>query len=346
MSITPIPVRSSNNVNASADINTLDSNIDSLAAESGPGFRNYIIDPDFAYWSNGTSIGSTGYGPDVWAVDFQSATGTFSRQVHYDALVRSYFARFAISTATANTNFINKIDNVSTLANREVSVLMRLKSSTGVTTLQPQLLQVKGTGTPVSGGDILAIPSDDTWDWYRSDITVKALSGTYTAGNHISLRIINATAEAYTLDIDKVVMIEKPVNVADDVVPEFIKTDQIELTNMRNVRSYFQVLGSDLGLLIADGESTSANTGNFKINLADELIQLPTITESIASGLTYVDTTNGTSTASVAPSYSSIRVENGILYFTLTDTGKFAGGRAGLKLYVNANQTLTLDSRF
>ena len=128
----------------------------SLAGRNSTGYQNYIVDGDFNFWSNGGIFTASGYAADMWSFSKQAGTGSFNQQFHFNSNVQSYFARFTMDTATTNTHFLNKIKNVSKMNNRTVSVFMRLKSSTGLTTLSPQILQVTGTGTgdSFSGSEI------------------------------------------------------------------------------------------------------------------------------------------------------------------------------------------------
>ena len=351
MSITSIPVRGSNNVNASADINTLSSNTDALAEAQPNGYRNYIIDGDFSQWSNGAgpyTVDGT-YNSDMWASSAGSPAGTatVTRQDNIDSDVESYFYRLNVTVAGTGIFIETRLKDVSLLAGKDVSIFLKIKSSTGLTTLRGLVSRFDGSGHNATASSSFAVPSDDTWTWYRIDMTIPDTSGlTITSGNFTRVALQNVTNETFILDIDKVRVIETPENLPDGEIPEYIKDDQNNEIEKLLVTQYYQIFGVTNFTFIASGRTNSVNTGEFFLSVGSKFIQSPTLSESAGDAFTYIDITNNTSTTSVAPAFSNIRSTNGTIKFTITDTGLFAGSNAGLILSVNANDTIEFDARY
>jgi hypothetical protein len=241
MAITDIPTRSSADPNASADINTLNSNDADLGNNTPDGFRNYIIDGDFNQWNENTSFSATGYTADMWTYSSRGTTSTVSREINIDSDVENYFMKIDVTASSAaNVQIEQKLKDVSLLAGKNISVFMRLKSDTGLTNFLVSINRYDGSSGNFTNSTIGAIPSDDTWAWYRADVTVPDTSGlTITSGNYTSVILRNSTNELFTLDIDKVRVIETPENLQDDEIPEWVKKDQDNGIEQMKVRQYY-----------------------------------------------------------------------------------------------------------
>jgi hypothetical protein len=274
---------------SSGDFQTTYNN--SLAERDSTGYRNYIIDGDFNFWSNGTSFSAVNYTADMWYWQEQAGgggVGTVSRQLNFDSTIENYFLRLEMTSAAAAVFISQKLKDISLLAGKDTSMFIKAKSSTGVTSLAYQLIRYDGSIANSSITSNQTIPAQDTWSWYRFDLTIPDTSGlTITAGNYTEIRIRNNANETFTLDIDKVRVIETPENLQADEIPEWIKADENPLAVKPLVRQYYIKMVGDATsfgtFALCRGSAASYTSSTSAI--ANQMVQTPTISQSNVNAL-------------------------------------------------------------
>jgi hypothetical protein len=236
-----VPTRTSANTNASADINDLQtqitsntSNVTSLKNEQPNAPYNMIIDGDFNKWRIATTISADGYSADMWYFDLGAATGSFFRNSHATSNSKPVYATMQITGSGSATSIYQTLDG-NKFSGKTISVFLELKDSGAPTGLSIDILSTGVEGLIVSSSAITGFTGD--WKWFRKDIVVP----TYDADTEF--KIINDAIETYQVSINKVRVIEKPDNLPDDTIPEWIKQDEdplktIDLINYNVVESF------------------------------------------------------------------------------------------------------------
>jgi hypothetical protein len=300
--------------------------------QSATGFKNYIIDGDFNHWNNGTSFSQAdfteGYTSDMWYMRFRTTTATLTREINIDSDVESYFARIDVTANAAQyVQIEQRIKDISLLADKNISIFLKIKSNTGLTNLRVYVDRFDGTDQNLTFDDIGVIPSNDTWTWYRIDLVIPDLSGVgaISANNYTRLLIQNVSSELFRLDIDKVRVIETPSNLAAGEIPEWVKADEDpEYTKQLTHKYYNQIFGYFLEPM-AYGRGYSADACDFSIPINTEMVQTPTVTLNNIATNHYSNITTGTGiNLSGSETISNIGFSPGAVDFRLTDTGKFA----------------------
>jgi hypothetical protein len=248
------------------------------------GYHNYIIDGDFYLWSlGGTPVSSGGYYPDMWYYNANTATGTVERKYHDSITADKRYFSFDI---TANPNGFVGVDqrlhDAGLVAGKDISGFVRAKSSSGVSEFYMSPNANRIAGSSAINSDFVTIPNDDTWRWYRFDVTVPDITGlTISAGNHTELRFRNRVKETFTLDIDKIRVIDTPENYPSTGIPEWIKGDEsVSETIMRAQAYYYPDFGAEAGLYtpFAFGKGIDASNCWVSIPVNVKMVQNPTIT--------------------------------------------------------------------
>lgn len=229
--------------------------------------RNWLINPWFRFWQRNTTF-TTGAGTatnvaDGWAVD-PGAAGivTFSQQSH--ALGQTsvpfepqFFARYNQSTGGTTPLLKQRIEDVRTLAGRNVCVAVLAKVSAATLSVTPRITQYFGTG----GGASANVTATGTawtlttsWQLFYSDIFVPSISGktlgvtdTYTA---VRAELLFPDASTFTMDIAAMWVVDGSVPVffpprpfdeeLRNVQRRYFKTflvDQVPIQNVGNVNT-------------------------------------------------------------------------------------------------------------
>ncbi len=231
MAYTEIPTRTNTDTNASADINTLQGNVDTRV--SG---RYYQIDGDF----NGNQTGSTSQSADGYDVfDMYTylqtfGTGTFARSSHASTNSKPYYLTITDTSADANHGFAQNIKG-NELSGKNVSVFIRAKYTTNAPT--SLFIGFSADGASVKGSTTLSGFSA-SWVWYRADITVTA----YSTTNYTSFLLTNQNSENWDLDIDKIRIIETN-GLPTGTIPDWIKEDEDVEEMKQKILQYYQRKG-------------------------------------------------------------------------------------------------------
>ncbi len=152
------------------------------------GFKNFLINGNFAIWQRGTSQTTSGYGSDDrWANGNLGSTKTHSRQTATDierVLFNSnYFSRTVVSSVLGTTNYVLKeqrIGNVTDLAGKTVTLSFWAKAD-APKNIAICLEQYFGTGgtpsSPVQGIGAQLVALTNTWAKYEVNITLPTIVG-------------------------------------------------------------------------------------------------------------------------------------------------------------------------
>ena len=171
---------------------TMTGNLNVPSINSGPIVgRNKILNGDFGVWQRGTSFSipsnSNTFCADRWQIQSQGGTAVASQQVFSPAsiagLETQYYLRIVQSAGTANTLIINRIEDVRTLANQNITVSYWAKASATITitTRYDQDFGTGGSSRAANGGSSSTITT--SWTRYSSTFTVASISGKTLGSN-------------------------------------------------------------------------------------------------------------------------------------------------------------------
>lgn len=163
------------------------------------GFKNKLINGDFAIWQRGTSQSTSSYGSDDrWLNENAGTTKVHSQQIATDterALFNSnYFSRTVVTSVAGAGNLCEKnqrIEDITKLAGKTVTVSFWAKADTSKN-IAIEFLQSFGSGgTPSSnvdgiGSQLIALTT--TWAKYSITVTIPSIIGKTlgTDGTHTS----------------------------------------------------------------------------------------------------------------------------------------------------------------
>ena len=338
MAITDITTRTSADTNASADINTLNTNDQVLAEEAPTGFKNLVIDGDFNHWNGGTSISADGYGAtDMWGLDLSGATGSLSQQASSPSTTsKPYFLRLASTVANADTNVYTRLDG-NVLSGKSLSIFIEAK----YTTTAPTGLKVEILSDTTQRGISGAVTGLTTgFTWVRKDVTVTASTATYTA-----VRLIDEVSETFDIDINKIRVIETPDNLPADVIPEWVKQDEDALETLPLVQSYYQRITGNTPTMPTQGRGGSTEYIDQTVCTGVTMVQVPTVT--LTSVNTIMNISGGAGIAlSGSETIASERLNGNYVTFRLTDSGKFSTNGTYGVLLTNSSDYIEIDSRY
>jgi hypothetical protein len=235
--------------------------------------RNAIINGGFDFWQRGTSFsgGFPSFTSDRWVCEYSSPTGlTVSQQTFTPGTAPvagyegQYFLRYAAGTAAATHGINQKIEDVRTLAGQTVTVSFWAKAA-ATTTLLVIPSQFFGTGGSAQVDAAGYSPTLTTsWARYSYSVTIPSVAGkTIGAGSCLSLRILNLTNAAFTMDIWGVQL------EAGSVATPFSRAGGTLQGELAACRYYYKrnTAGSTYGLVAPTG--SASNTTAATITLVD-----------------------------------------------------------------------------
>lgn len=261
---------------------------------SGIPTRQYQIDGDFNRWDEGTSISATGYGAaSIWSFDLSGATGTFSQQAHASTNSKPYFARINTTVANNNTAIIQRLEG-NVFSGKSLSFFIKAKG-TGVTSIDCAVID-SGSASQASGTIISSITTD--FAWYRLDLVVPSFSTTNWSGYTIK----NTNTETFTLDIDKIRIVETG-SLPTGVIPDWIKEDEDQEDQSSKVLQYYERQISRVQFTaFASGRTTSTTAGNFYLKYHRKIDS--TITISYGGNILVDAPSGGNNISSISNSYA------------------------------------------
>jgi hypothetical protein len=313
-------------------------------------FKNYLIDGDFYFWNRSTSGSSAGYISDVWAFNPGSGTGSFSRQYYISSFVKKYFARLQMTSGANNQSFFTSLRDVTLVADKNINVFMRVKSSSGVSALTMQLIYYDGTTqNTVLTTTHRTISNADTWEWVSFNITTPDLSAyTIGAGNYTKFRFFNNNSETFILDIDKVRVVDDTDNFVSGDVPEWVNNDEDPEKIRYLVEQYYvKITGKSTNPdPLVWGRGAAGIRAHFSVRLRTQMIQTPAITIN-AGNSAYVNATTGAvTTLTGSQTISNIVTRKLNTYFVLNDNNFVTNNIYGIILRNDLGDYLELDATY
>ena len=337
MAYQALTTKTSSDVNASADVNQLQDNIDWTVDQRSQGYTNLLIDGDFNHNQAGftsATPSSDQYTIDMYKTLVSGGTNTtFSIESHASTVSKPYFFRIDCNTAEDNVGIKQTIKG-NIFSGKNISCFMELK----YTTDKPSDLQFVIDGQ-VSSFDISGITTD--WQWFRVDMTKTTYS---TATSTVIWR--NSEDETFDLDINKIRIIVTPENLTSGTIPDYVKEDEIAEVTKLQVQAYIlRITNNGTGTMPLTGgrDGSSTNLINIKVSTPVTMINDPTITTNLSSTLNI--TAGSTVVLSGSESYTLGKACEGCVWFILTDTGKFIANNY-YALLLATTQYIQFDARY
>jgi hypothetical protein len=176
---------------------------------SGPlaGFRNAIINGNFAYWQRGTSFTGSEYGADRWLNARSGTTHTASRQAFTLGQTDvpgepTYFCRTVVSSVAGAGNLsilLQKLEDVRTFAGQQITVSFWAKAD-ATKNIAVELIQSFGTGgspsAEVTSIGTTKVSIGTTFQKVTVTVTLPSISGKTLGSDNNSLLQLNIWFDA------------------------------------------------------------------------------------------------------------------------------------------------------
>jgi hypothetical protein len=191
---------------------TMTGNLNTPSINSGPIVgRNNLLNGDFSIWQRGTSFTGTSnsnvFTADRWIVQSQGVNSSVSKQVlsggeiaGYDS--ESYIRISNASAGSANTLFIQRIEDVRSMAGQNVTVSFWAKASTATTIYvrSDQDFGSGGSSRVANGGSGVSVST--TWQRRSATFALSSISGkTIGPSSYLDFFIYWANTSAQTVDL-------------------------------------------------------------------------------------------------------------------------------------------------
>ena len=174
--------------------------------------KNKIINGDFSIWQRGTtfnSVASSAYTADRWIMGTVGDTVNVTRQAFTPADITAigfgdaqYFFRMEVVSSNGSARTEQKIENVRTLANQNVTVSFWAKASTS-TNLDVLFYQNFGSGGSSQvnlTAEVIALTT--SWVRYSKTFAIPSVSGkTIGDGSHLAL-VLRETSASTNVTFD------------------------------------------------------------------------------------------------------------------------------------------------
>jgi len=233
---------------------------------NGTGRKNYIINGNFDIWQRGTS-GTSGYcSADRWYFGTSGATGTLAQGSFTAGQTDvpnnpKYYANLTTTVADDNTNILQRIEDVYTLAGETITISFWAKHTTNA----PTSFLIKARQYFGSGGSTAVVinsPAQSTttsWQKYTYTVTLGSISGkTIGSDSRFELEISNPNNETFDLQIAQV-QVEKG-SVATDFEVRPIAEELVLC------QRYFELAGSGSIGRCTNTTSVQGIGGQWKVN--------------------------------------------------------------------------------
>jgi hypothetical protein len=237
-----------------------------MTAASDYGFRNKLINGDLSIWQRAFSANvpsnSNTFCADRWQIQSQGGTAVVSRQDLTPGLIpgleTSYFMRVVQSVGSANTLFIQKIEDVRTLAGQSVTISFWAKASasTTLTSRADQDFGSGGSSRAGNGGTSSTITT--SWQRYVHTFSIPSVSGkTIGTSSYLDFFLYFPNTSTITVDIAGI-----QLESGNFVTPfEFIP----QQTELALCQRYYQKIDSTLAGFRYYGSGTVVSTTQGKV---------------------------------------------------------------------------------
>lgn len=261
MAYIPLPVRTSADVNASADVNRLQENIDATIRYMRPR-RNYIIDGDFNFWNRGITTRSTdGYLSDVWRAN---GSGTWSvSRIASDTPSKS----FGIELITNGFVYIQNKISGTVFANKKISVIIKARYVGSPTDMFVIVYDHLGNDLFVD-----TIEPTSSYQYYRVDMDIGSYTGDYT-------ELFISNNGSTTVQIQSVRAFETHDTPAG-IIPDAWKEDEDREAVGSVVKQYFEALIGQVGFNWVRPAFVFSSTGIISIIEYTKKIRIPNVSFS------------------------------------------------------------------
>jgi hypothetical protein len=261
------------------------------------GFKNKIINGGFDVWQRGTtftgSLAGGTYTADRYRGSGTSVTAgshTFSRNalaVNDLPLTEAgltYYAKLAYSVApTVATTYENRIENVRTLAGKDVTLSFYARINSGSFPLVFNVLQnlgTGGTGSPTTvvptiknSSGIVVTAATSSWARYTATFTVPSLSGMTigTTGNdYLSIGLVRPSSGTPNFDITG-------IQLEEGLVATAFEQRHIS-TELALCQRYYQIIAPANTVSLGFGHIQTGTTERFTVPIPVTLRSSPAIT--------------------------------------------------------------------
>jgi hypothetical protein len=316
--------------------------------KASTGYDNYLLDGDLTFWDYGTNFNTpayTGYGPNMWYLDFAGTSSAFTRNNLYDSNIAKYYANFFKQSTGLGGSFGQKIKDATILSGKNVSAFILLRSASGVEDFRFQIIMDKNGTTQTTTSTGQEIPNDNTWRWYRFDIANPTITGTINADNFTHLLFYNDHNQQYFLDIQKARVIETPIDLPDGAIPEWIKEDEDPLIVKPKVKQYaFRMLGDSTTYgSFMFGRGNSGSQMSVMVPTSNTMVKVPTLTET---GNRAVNVTAGTLFSWVGPTFSNTWLSQRMVSARYATSGSLVVNNGYFLYFTTTGEYLDVDSRY
>jgi hypothetical protein len=191
---------------------TMTGNLNTPSINSGPIVgRNNLLNGDFSVWQRGSSITGTSntnvFTADRWIVQSQGVNSSVSRQLLSPSEIPGYDSEFYIrilnsSAGSANTLFMQRIEDVRGMAGQNITVSFWAKASTSTTIFAraDQDFGSGGSSRVANGGSGVSVST--TWERKIFTFPIASISGkTIGSSSYLDFFIYWSNTSAQTVDL-------------------------------------------------------------------------------------------------------------------------------------------------
>ena len=316
-----------------ANMNDLSGTVNTLqGTQEAAGFaagKNKIINGDFRFNQRAFTSTTTNqtYGFDRWQYNFTDGTNTYSAQTFtpgaapvagYEAINFARIVSTGQTLTSATTIFIQRIEDVRTLANQTATVSFWAKTTTGTPKVSVESIQRFGTGgSPSSNVNTYAgqVTLSTSWTRYSVTVNIPSISGKTLGTNNDSSLQLNLwtsagsdfNARTNSLGIQSTTIDFWGVQVeASSTASDFqtaTGTIQGELAACQ--RYYYRQGADNLYQTLGTGIGANSTTVNLAVVLPSQMRITPTTIDFSTIGATDVAATNFSATNAVINNQSS-----------------------------------------
>lgn len=329
---------------------------------------NYIVDGNFDFWYEGTSLSINGYGSTMWFLwSDPTLTKTMSRQsfalgdVFPDGVpCPKYYTRLVTTAGSVSSSaccIYHHIEDITRLAGRTVTIRFYARAD-DIKNMGVEIIRNCGTGGTPTGwastyGKLIQITPQ--WTLYTITLTIPGLSGATlgTDGNSSAILMFYVEAgsdydqrsggvghQSGTFDIAKVSLV-----VGDHHFKPLERSLQEEETL---VNRYYQRICDGTGVAdrVAHGTISSANRASLTAKLKTPMrLMVPTVTINTLSSLGVASGVTGSVCSAFILAGGATNCKIGIITFAMDFVTAATVTDAATLYVITTGVTMSLDAR-